>query len=173
MSSRSFRFPVRLRFGKIHLSPLSSNKIIPMQKPFLSPRTKYSRELKAKLIRENGGKCARCPRTDFLQFDCIVSQGKEHHAFNYRQRLKFYEGEASRKNLQLLCPDCHVQKTLDEIAARHFHNAVVTCPNCARTIRVSDQLRQPTPPPVVSSLFVVPGEFLCDGTKSGNPVSLT
>ena len=112
-----------------------------------SQKTKYSRALKAKLHSQLGGRCVRCGATEHLQFDCITSTGSEHHGFNYRSRLKFYETQIAQSNLQLLCPSCHTTKTLDEIAARRFHSAHVVCPKCGHTHPVSDQLRvKPAPP---------------------------
>jgi len=134
-----------------------------MSTKYLSPRTKYSRELKARLISAGGGKCVRCGSREHLQFDCVVSTGADHHRFNYRQRLKFYEAEAARNNIQLLCPSCHTAKTLDEIAARRFHEARITCPNCNQTIKVSEQLRKPTPLPVALNFVEVPPQFVCGG----------
>jgi hypothetical protein len=118
---------------------------------FISPRTRYSRELKARLIAQLGGQCARCSAHEHLQFDCVRSQGGAHHEMQWRDRLRFYEREISRGNVQLLCPKCHVKKTLDEIAARHFHEARVQCPTCATVIRVSDQLRKQVIPEAVST----------------------
>jgi transcription initiation factor IIE alpha subunit len=75
--------------------------------------------------------------------DCIVSKGSEHHTMNSRDRLKFYFAEHAAGNLQLLCPKCHVKKTLDEIAARQFHEYRAACPACGHQFRVSDEMRSP------------------------------
>jgi len=111
-----------------------------------SPRTKYSREIRDNLRKILGGKCAHCPATESLQFDCIVSQGGEHHEMQWRSRLNFYWQEHHKKNLQLLCPPCHVAKTLREIAARQLHEHRITCPRCAHIFRLAAALRLPPPP---------------------------
>jgi hypothetical protein len=113
-----------------------------MNPPPANSRTRYARARRDALRASLGGKCARCQETHHLQFDCITSTGPAHHGLNWRDRLAFYAREHERGNLQLLCPKCHVQKTLDEIAARHFHEARVTCPKCGTSVRVSDQLRK-------------------------------
>lgn len=125
----------------------------------IKPRTKYSREIRDRLRRELGGKCERCPRTDHLQFDCRVSQGPAHHALNWRQRLNFYRDQHKRGNLQLLCPACHVDKTLADIAARQLAELHGQCPHCQRTIRLRDLLKRWTPPPVEEVRVVAEPEF--------------
>jgi len=106
----------------------------------MTARTKYSRELRDRLRKELGGKCAHCQKTEHLQFDCRVSQGPDHHVMQWRQRLNFYRDQHKRGNLQLLCPACHTRKTLNDIAARHLKEAHVRCPYCAKHFRVRDQL---------------------------------
>jgi len=114
----------------------------------ISNRVKFTQGLRDALRSKLGGKCCRCEQTNHLQFDCKVSQGGAHHEMSWRQRLNFYCEQERRGNLQLLCPKCHVEKTLDEIAARRFHEARVVCPDCGKGIRVGDQLRVREPLPV-------------------------
>lgn len=105
------------------------------------PSTKYSREKRDNLRLKLGGKCARCSASEHLQFDCIVTRGKAHHEMSFRQRLNFYEQEAARGNLQLLCPLCHVEKTLTDIARRRFLDIQFHCPKCHHLHSVSEMTR--------------------------------
>ena len=115
---------------------------------YVRRRVITSRSIREQLRVLLGGKCARCPQTEHLQFDCKVSQGGDHHALNWRQRLNFYVEQAKLENLQLLCPKCHVEKTLDEIATRRFFNFQLACPHCKGTVRVKDALTSQPPLPV-------------------------
>ena len=98
-------------------------------------RTRYSRELRQHLQNSLGNQCAACTSRERLEFDCIVSQGPDHHRLSWRGRLKFYERELSRGNLQLLCKPCHIAKTLRDIADRENAVKFVCCPRCAHTFR--------------------------------------
>lgn len=91
----------------------------------INSRTRYLRERRENLRRKLGGVCARCPATLHLQFDVVRSVGKAHHEYSWRQRLIFYELMFAAGNLQLLCPACHVEKTLDDIARRRLEGLVV------------------------------------------------
>lgn len=103
--------------------------------PYIKRRTLYAREQRNHLRSALGNKCARCQQTEHLQFDCIKSRGGEHHEMNWRQRLGFYHAEHLLGNLQLLCPRCHVAKTLADIAARHMNSLHVTCPECKHSFK--------------------------------------
>lgn len=104
--------------------------------PCCSSRTLITRKLKAHLILLLGARCARCPATQHLQFDLIVSDGGKHHALDYHSRVRFYVQQFSKENLQLLCPACHVAKTLDDIARQRMPRSV-TCPNCGSSVSVN------------------------------------
>lgn len=112
---------------------------------------KVASELRRRLIEQLGGKCVSCGATAHLQFDCIVSTGPKHHGMNSADRARYYADQAAKKNVQLLCPKCHVQKTLDEIAARRYHEWRATCPQCKHVFRVGDQMRSRHPLPEAGS----------------------
>lgn len=75
-------------------------------------RRKIRREA---LVFRLGGKCARCPATTFLQFDCIQPTGPAHHKLFSDNRLAYYEIQQAEGNLQLLCRKCHTWKTLHDL----------------------------------------------------------
>ena len=98
-------------------------------------RTRYSRELRQHLRNSLGDQCAQCPNRERLEFDCIISTGPEHHRLSWRARLKFYQRELNKENLQLLCKPCHIAKTLRDIADRENAVKFVCCPRCSHTFR--------------------------------------
>lgn len=57
-----------------------------------------------------GNKCALCGATAPLTFDCIVPMGHKHHVMSTVARVKFYEEQMRKGNLQLLCFTCNVNK---------------------------------------------------------------
>lgn len=83
----------------------------------MSPETR--RRVKKALIDCLKGKCARCPETTDLQFDCIKPTGPAHHKMFSDARLKFYQFQLDRGNLQLLCGKCHTAKTTQEWNEKH------------------------------------------------------
>lgn len=117
--------------------------------PFVTPRTRYTRERRDRLRELLGWKCARCDCRQHLQFDCIVSPGKDHHSLSWRDRLKFNELQFFAGNLQLLCPHHHVEKTLDDIARRRALMLLEYCPHCGKDIPVSYPSSNGGPLPVV------------------------
>lgn len=110
------------------MSALQTPLVHPITGQPINPRTRYLRERRENLRRKLGGFCVRCGALEFLQFDCIVSCGPAHHEYSWRQRLRFYELQHAAGNLQLLCPRCHVVKTLDDIARRHLEGLTVGHP---------------------------------------------
>jgi hypothetical protein len=107
-----------------------------LQRTIPTARTCRSRKLKAWLLEQLGNHCAQCPSSEFLQFDLIHSDGGKHHALDYHTRLRFYVTQLRAGNLQALCPDCHVKKTLRDIAMSHLPPGV-TCPCCGAVIPLS------------------------------------
>lgn len=101
---------------------------------------RYTRELRDTIRRQLGNKCVQCAASEHLQFDCIVPRGRKHHELNYRQRMNFYKLEAIAGNLQLLCPKCHVTKTLLDIARQHFLSINFQCPKCSHAHTVSEMM---------------------------------
>lgn len=79
-----------------------------------SLRARRARASRSELVRELGGKCARCPRTEHLDCDVIVSVGPAHHFMSYPERVRFYWQQHLKGNLQLLCKTCHLAKTTAE-----------------------------------------------------------
>lgn len=76
----------------------------------------WARDARARLVRLLGGKCARCGVTHPLQFDCIMPCGDAHHKVGFAQRISFYRRQQAAGNLQLLCTDCHIVKTAEDLA---------------------------------------------------------
>lgn len=58
-----------------------------------------------------GNECNRCGSDGPLEFDCIKPQGHAHHAQSTDYRATFYWRQARAGNLQLLCRDCHQDKS--------------------------------------------------------------
>ncbi len=79
----------------------------------MSPATR--RQLRQYLIDKLGGKCARCPVAEYLQFDCIKPVGPAHHRMFSDRRYMFYLAQHQSGNLQLLCPKCHTHKTREDV----------------------------------------------------------
>jgi 5-methylcytosine-specific restriction endonuclease McrA len=77
----------------------------------LSARTARIKARRAFLLLQMGGKCAHCPNTIGLQFDCKIPRGHWHHVTGSSQRQSFYEAEFQAGNLQLLCAFHHKLKT--------------------------------------------------------------
>jgi hypothetical protein len=82
----------------------------------MSPRTR--RELRKYLIDKLGGKCSRCPETEYLQMDCIKPVGPAHHRMFSDRRYMFYLSQLQAGNLQLLCLPCHTNKTREDVHAK-------------------------------------------------------
>lgn len=78
-----------------------------------SNRKAYARR-KAAAIAQLGGQCARCASTDNLEFDHIDPSTKDINPSTYfgKGGVKARQArEAELKKCQLLCHDCHVEKT--------------------------------------------------------------
>jgi len=86
----------------------------------ISPKRKQYLSSKAYLMDRLGGICARCSKTERLQFDCIEPRGKEHHGKSLYDRMRFYMQEFRRGNLQLLCTPCHQLKSKGDKADMSF-----------------------------------------------------
>lgn len=81
---------------------------------------------RSELVSTLGGKCAKCPATTALEFDCIVPQGPAHKYMPWPARVRWYWQEFLRKNLQLLCRECHKEKT--RIENSKFRRLTIPCP---------------------------------------------
>lgn len=77
-------------------------------------KTLRARKSRTELLFALGGKCARCPRADCLEFDCVLPQGPQHHHMPAPERMRFYWRQHCRGNLQVLCATCHLRKTQDD-----------------------------------------------------------
>ena len=82
----------------------------------VSMRSERARRSRAALELELGGRCARCPETRALEFDCVVSKGDAHHLMPWPRRIRWYWLEHLAGNIQLLCRKCHNLKTARENA---------------------------------------------------------
>lgn len=76
------------------------------------------------IIRELGGRCARCPRTDALQLDLVCAIPRSHHHLSFPDRTRFYFLQWRRGNVQLLCAQCHAVKTQGEARSRRTTNLI-------------------------------------------------
>lgn len=63
-----------------------------------------------------GGCCILCGEddNDELELDCIIPTGDRHHKLSTDQRATFYWRQLLQDNLQLLCKECHQDKTRKE-----------------------------------------------------------
>jgi len=85
-----------------------------------------SGKLRAKRGRETmrlelGNACAYCAITfdaADLEFDCIEPTGDRHHRMDSESRHYFYRAQQRAGNLQLLCRECHAEKSAWEHPAR-------------------------------------------------------
>ena len=80
----------------------------------LSARTAQYRARKAALTSKLGGRCVLCGNTAFLQFDVIKARTVDHHGLGSLERIRIYELLAEQGRVQLLCPNCHVKKSIAE-----------------------------------------------------------
>jgi len=76
-------------------------------------RSKYLQQ-RLELIADLGDRCARCSRTDSLEFDCIFPAGNKHHGQSLYDRMRFYVRQHMLQNLQLLCTHCHELKSAND-----------------------------------------------------------
>lgn len=65
---------------------------------------------RARLIKELGGKCAKCGTIENLEFDCIIPQGDKHHRYDTSHRMSFYRQQFAVSNLQILCTKHNSEK---------------------------------------------------------------
>ena len=86
----------------------------------VSIRTLQYRARVAALQQQLGGKCAVCPATTALEFDCIIPAGPAHHALGSLGRIAFYELMHERGKIQLLCRRHHQEKSLDDSYRQRF-----------------------------------------------------
>jgi 5-methylcytosine-specific restriction endonuclease McrA len=70
-----------------------------------------ARRIRDWLKEQLGCKCAKCSNLFELEMDCIIPMGHEHHRKGFYRRMIFYRRQFRAGNLQLLCPDCHTEKT--------------------------------------------------------------
>lgn len=63
-----------------------------------------------------GGVCILCGDDDLdnLEKDCIIPAGDKHHKMSTDQRASFYWRQLLIDNLQLLCKECHADKSKKE-----------------------------------------------------------
>lgn len=76
-----------------------------------SSKSARAAKARAELIQALGGRCSNCASPHNLQFDCKVPRGHDHHRMDWPTRIRFYWQEHLAGNIQILCAECHVQKT--------------------------------------------------------------
>jgi 5-methylcytosine-specific restriction endonuclease McrA len=76
----------------------------------------WAKKARLQLELKLGTFCAKCGKTEQLEFDCIIPQGDFHHRrMEWSWRISFYRLQHyTKKNLQLLCVKCHSKKTLED-----------------------------------------------------------
>ena len=72
------------------------------------------KERRADLLKQLGGKCAKCGRTKDLQFDHKKSRNWKPETMSKEKRLRSYQTAAKAGKIQLLCAGCHAEKTITE-----------------------------------------------------------
>ena len=72
---------------------------------------KWTRNRKKLLKEKMGGKCVKCGATEYLQFDHINPSEKSYNITNNLHRKDLDE---ELKKCQLLCWDCHMEKTKND-----------------------------------------------------------
>jgi len=82
--------------------------------PFDNPKRRAYERRKKSLLDLLGNKCAKCPQTTDLQFDCIQPCGPAHHGLGMYDRMIFYVLQQRNDNLQLLCTTCHQIKSAQD-----------------------------------------------------------
>lgn len=105
------RPPPLYRFGKKSSPPR------PMKKHPLTIRCQKYRENLIEQLKSSGHWCGH---PGPVQLDCIEARGHWHHVTGSYQRIKFYEQQARRGNLQALCVHCHNEKSRRESRERKY-----------------------------------------------------
>ena len=83
-------------------------------------RNRYA-ERKSLAIEKLGGKCVRCGTTDNLEFDHIDETTKFANMSDiFRMRQELIDAELAK--CQLLCHDCHMQKTYEDMRKNRSFN---------------------------------------------------
>lgn len=70
-------------------------------------KERYAKE-KGELIKKLGGKCVMCGATEDLEFD---HKDKSTKTFSITAKLHSADIDSELEKIQLLCHDCHLQKT--------------------------------------------------------------
>lgn len=109
--------PATARAFCFHASPLCSGRktFHPLTLPMPSAKSIKCKKQQEFLREDLGARCARCSRSEELEFDCIIPQGSFHHGQSLCDRTNFYVQQHLKGNLQLLCRDCHsIKSTKDK-----------------------------------------------------------
>ena len=82
-------------------------------------------ERRAQAIAKLGGHCAKCDRTDGLQFDHIEPEKK---SFSVMTGWSYADFWKELEKYQLLCQEHHNLKTIEEAGKRSLKACTVPCP---------------------------------------------
>lgn len=77
----------------------------------LSARTLRAHATRALVFSLLGGRCAKCQTNYPLEVDVIASGSVDHHDAGNLRRAQIYLDLAKRGLVQLLCKNCHREKT--------------------------------------------------------------
>jgi hypothetical protein len=75
---------------------------------------RWARQERRRIKMLLGEKCALCPATENLEFDCIIPQGDHHHKKDTSSRISFYRRQLAEGNLQVLCAKCNSRKSITD-----------------------------------------------------------
>lgn len=93
---------------------------------------RYARR-KAAALKQLGGKCAKCPSTEALQFDHIDPAEKGWTITKFLAGASEARLQEELKKCQLLCGGCHQEKTLKDLGqenAKEVHGTLSSYRYC-------------------------------------------
>jgi len=72
----------------------------------------WARDARQQMIKRLGGACEHCQAIHNLTLDVVNPvRNKAHHRMDASARMSFYNQQAKKNNLQLLCRSCNSRKS--------------------------------------------------------------